>query len=105
MTAAHPASGTHINTLALSLRPSEIEASLVVKGVFGGVGAREVGPLAGWLGSVVVSWSGPGCDLSEEPAVQDARPVTLETESFLGVLPGPLERQLRSCRASSVRCR
>ena len=27
----------------------------------------------------------------EEPAVQDARPVTLETESFLGVLPGPRE--------------
>ena len=29
--------------------------------------------------------------MSEEPAVQDAEPVTLESESFLGVLPGPLE--------------
>jgi len=33
---------------------------------------------------------GFGSDLSEEPAVQDVEPVTLESESFLGVLPNPL---------------
>ena len=37
---------------------------------------------------------GSGSDSSEEPAVQDVEPVTLESESFLCVLPGPLERQL-----------
>jgi hypothetical protein len=33
--------------------------------------------------------SGLGSDLSEEPAVQDVEPVTLDYESFLDVLPGP----------------
>ena len=33
---------------------------------------------------------GFGSDLSEEPAVQDVEPVTLDFVSFLGVLPGPL---------------
>jgi hypothetical protein len=32
---------------------------------------------------------GFGSDLSEEPAVQDVEPVTLDEESFLGVLPDP----------------
>ena len=32
---------------------------------------------------------GFGSDLSEEPAYQDVEPVTLESESFLGVLPNP----------------
>ena len=40
--------------------PSDSEASLVVKGLFGGVRAREVGPLAGWSGLVVVSMYGSG---------------------------------------------
>ena len=38
---------------------------------------------------VVALVVGFGSDLSEEPAVQDAEPVTLESESFLGVLPDP----------------
>ena len=33
---------------------------------------------------------GPESDLSEEPAFQDVEPVTLDLESFLIVLPGPL---------------
>jgi len=70
---------------------SPIEASLVVEGVFGCVGSRSVDALAELAVPVVRSLSGPGSDLFDEPAVQDARPVTLETESFLGVLPGPLE--------------
>ena len=32
---------------------------------------------------------GSGSDLSEEPAVQDVEPVTLESESFLFCPPGP----------------
>ena len=32
---------------------------------------------------------GSGSDLSEEPAVQDVEPVTLDFVSFLIVLPGP----------------
>ena len=33
--------------------------------------------------------SGPGSDLTEEPASRDAEPVTLAAESFPFVLPGP----------------
>jgi len=57
-----------------------------------------------WAGSGASEWTprlpgrvegrsvdfGFGSDLSEEPAVQDVEPVTLDFVSFLGVLPGPL---------------
>ena len=33
--------------------------------------------------------SGPGSDLTEEPALRDVEPVTLAAESFPFVLPGP----------------
>ena len=33
--------------------------------------------------------SGPGSDLTEEPASRDVEPVTLAAESFPFVLPGP----------------
>ena len=33
--------------------------------------------------------SGPGSDLTEEPALRDVEPVTLAEESFPFVLPGP----------------
>ena len=39
---------------------------------------------------------GSGSDLSEEPAVQDAEPVTLDFVSFLSVLPGPVSSLLES---------
>ena len=64
---------------------------LSVKGLLFGVFGR------GWLawpvqgaGLVLVLGVGPGSDLSEEPAFQDVEPVTLDLESFLSVLPGPL---------------
>ena len=61
--------------------------------------AREVEP-SGVVEGVVVGWvTGPGSDFSEEPAVQDGEPVTLDAESFLSVLPGPLVVQC-ACRAS-----
>ena len=47
---------------------------------------------------------GSGSDLSEEPAVQDVEPVTLDFESCLIVLPGPLDHPLRR-RASTMRAR
>ena len=40
-------------------------------------------------GGVVGLVAGSGSDLSEEPAVQDVEPVTLDFVSFLIVLPGP----------------
>lgn len=40
-------------------------------------------------GLVVGLVLGPGSDLSEEPAVQDVEPVTLDFVSCLIVLPGP----------------
>ena len=40
-------------------------------------------------GLVLVLVLGPGSDLSEEPAFQDVKPVTLDEESFLSVLPDP----------------
>ena len=59
-------------------------------------GVAEVG--------VVGSVSGPGSDLSEEPAVQDVEPVTLDFVSFLIVLPGPLHPQAeRRASATSAR--
>ena len=39
--------------------------------------------------SVVACLSGPGSDLTEEPALRDVEPVTLALESFPFVLPGP----------------
>jgi hypothetical protein len=53
-------------------------------------GARLIGLACsgGRVGSSVLL--GPGSDLSEEPAFQDVESVTLDEESFLIVLPGPL---------------
>jgi hypothetical protein len=51
--------------------------------------AREVEPLAWPEVGVVELVVGPGSDLSEEPAVQDVEPVTLDLESCLIVLPDP----------------
>jgi len=49
---------------------------------------------------------GSGSDLSEEPAVQDVEPVTLESESLLFCPPGPTCSQLVAARwASMLRCR
>ena len=85
---------------ALRRQPARDRCLFGCQGVFGGVRGAGVGPLAGGSGLVVGAVVGPGCDLSEEPAVQDAMPVTLESESFLGVLPGPLDRQLLGRRPS-----
>ena len=64
---------------------------LCVKGQFLGVLGRVwVWPLALRPVVVLVLGLGPGSDLSEEPAFQDVEPVTLDLESFLIVLPGPL---------------
>ena len=40
--------------------------------------------------------NGLGSGLSEEPAVQDVEPITLDYESFLNVLPGPPWCQART---------
>ena len=47
--------------------------------------------LAPWRGGVAGRsvLSGPGSDLTEEPASRDVEPVTLAEESFPFVLPGP----------------
>jgi hypothetical protein len=45
-------------------------------------GRGEAGPLALGLFVVLGLVSGPGSDLSEEPAFQDVEPVTLDSESF-----------------------
>ena len=71
---------------------AEIEALDGVHGVadFGvaaGAGGRASGVAGGCVVGLVV---GPGSDLSEEPAVQDVEPVTLDLESCPSVLPGPL---------------
>jgi hypothetical protein len=60
---------------------------------------------AGWLtwSAVVALLAGSGSDLAEEPAVWDARPVTLASESFPLVLPDPAYRAAR--RASATRRR
>ena len=77
-------------TAAAAPQPHLDPRPLCVKGEFaGGVGARLVVPLACGLMRVLGCGLGPGSDLSEESAFQDVEPATLETESFLGVLPGP----------------
>ena len=53
---------------------------------------------------VVGSILGPGSDLSEEPAVQDVEPVTLDFVSCLIVLPGP-RHSLAARWASAMRVR
>ena len=69
-------------------------------------GARRGEPLGGPVCSVVSLLLGPGSDLSEEPAFQDVEPVTLDEESFLIVLPGPIFSQLvAAVLASVMRCR
>src|SRR2546425_10949428 len=62
---------------------------LCVKGLWDGVLGR-VG-LAPWRDGAVGRsvLSGPGSDLTEEPALRDVEPVTLAAESFPFVLPGP----------------
>src|SRR2546425_12563280 len=62
---------------------------LCVKGLWDGVLGR-VG-LAPWRDGAVGRsvMSGPGSDLTEEPALRDVEPVTLAAESFPFVLPGP----------------
>ena len=57
---------------------------VVERGVFGPGDRAVVGR------SVVVGF---GSDFSEEPAFQDGEPVTLDSESFLSVLPGPLHQR------------
>ncbi len=65
-----------------------------------GARGRASGVAGGGVVGLVV---GSGSDLSEEPAVQDVEPVTLDFVSFLIVLPGPPitarvgERQRPSC--------
>ncbi len=75
--------------MGLIREPLDIDASLGVKGLFGAVGARVIVAPCRVAGPVVGSVFGFGSDLSEEPAVQDLRPVTLESESFLSCPPGP----------------
>jgi len=43
---------------------------------------------------------GSGSDLSEEPAVQDVEPVTLDSESFLVCPPGPTFRSVQPAGVS-----
>ena len=81
--------------------PLDSEASLCQPPIFvvcagaseGASGVAEVGV----VGLVV----GSGSDLSEEPAVQDVEPVTLDFEPCLIVLPGPLDHP-SSRRASAT---
>ena len=90
--------------LHLSTRPLLIEASLCQGAVWEGGRARRSRPSCLERWKVVALVVGSGSDLSEESAVQDAEPVTLDSRSFLIVLPGPPERQL-CCRASASRWR
>jgi hypothetical protein len=78
---------------------------LCVKGfVFGCFWARCSGAGGGQRFWVLGCGAGPGSDLSKEPVFQDVEPVTLETESFLGVLPGPTRFQfVARCWASATR--
>jgi hypothetical protein len=76
------------NPLPKQDRPAHTEASLcqgaISKAVPGARG-RASGVAGGGVVGLVV---GSGSDLSEEPAVQDVEPVTLDFVSFLIVLPG-----------------
>ena len=86
------------------LRGPQSEASLCQPPIFvvcagasgGAAGVAEVGV----VGLVV----GSGSDLSEEPAFQDVEPVTLDSESFLIVLPGP-PHVLAGRRVSAINAR
>ena len=78
----------HSSTSQRSLRARHppITKPLCVKWfVLGRVGSGRCRVRLGGVGLV----SGPGSDLSEEPAFQDVEPVTLDSQSFLVVLPGP----------------
>ena len=57
--------------------------------ILGVVSGARGGASGGTGGDVVGLAVGSGSDLSEEPAVQDVEPVTLDLMSFLIVLPGP----------------
>jgi hypothetical protein len=70
-------------------RAQHFDASLLSSadlGVAAGAGGRASGVAGGCVVGLVV---GPGSDLSEEQAVQDVEPVTLDLESCLIVLPDP----------------
>jgi hypothetical protein len=69
--------------------------------VLSGAEGPASGGAGGWVVGVVV---GSGSDLSEEPAVQDVEPVTLDFVSCLIVLPGPLH-SLFDERSSATRRR
>lgn len=76
------------NPASMIRLPAQNEASLCQPQFLRRLRARDVVPPGGARGFVVGLVVGSGSDLSEEPAVQDVEPVTLDFVSFLIVLPG-----------------
>jgi hypothetical protein len=68
---------------------AQYEASLCQPLIFEAFAGASTGASGVAGGGVVGLVVGSGSDLSEEPAVQDVEPVTLDFVSCLIVLPGP----------------